>query len=281
MSLNLNIYKIIQSSYLSINDIATLRLDGFFMAIPESEIERVKQSISLAEVVRRRGVELKKKGKQLWGLCPFHSEDEPSFAVDEKKGLWNCLGKCQTGGDAFSFVMKVDGIGFKEAFALLSKNQPSKPATRKEKPVGIIETEINDTGEMTKSEIEYLEKAAAYYHKSLLKNAKAIAYLQSRGITPEAMQTFKLGYVDGTLKDKLNRDGKANLERLGLLNERGNETMFGSVVFPLLDANSNKSVGLYARHIEKKQHLYLSGKRRGVFNPAGAKETEEIILESV
>jgi DNA primase len=96
------------------------------------------------------------------------------------------------------------------------------------------------------------------------------------------MRVFQLGFVDGTLKNKLNPDGKKNLERLGLLNERGNETLFGSVVFPLLDANTNQTVSLYARHIEKKQHLYLAGKRRGVFNPAGAKETEEIILtESV
>jgi DNA primase catalytic core len=249
------------------------------MAIPENEIERVKQTVSLADVVRSRGVTLKKKGRQLWGLCPFHSEDEPSFAVDERKGLWNCLGKCQTGGDAFSFVMKADSIGFKEAFALLSQNSPSTVQSRKEKP---IEAETAGAEAMTKSEAEYLEKAVAYYHKSLLKNEKAIAYLQSRGITPEAMRVFGLGFVDGSLKDKLNPDGKANLERLGILNERGSEMMFGSVVFPLVDANSNKCVGLYARHIEKKQHLYLSGKRRGVFNPSGAKETEEIIVtESV
>lgn len=249
------------------------------MAIPENEIEKVKSNVSLAAVIRSRGVTLVKKGRQFWGLCPFHAEDEPSFAVDEKKGLWNCLGKCQTGGDVFSFVMKTDALNFKQAFALLSENQPSKSATRKEKT---IETETADTGEMTKSEIEYLEKAAAYYHKSLVQNEKAIAYLKERGISPEAIQTFKLGFVDGTLKNKINPDGKSNLERLGLLNERGNETMFGAVVFPLTDATTNQTVGLYARHIEKKQHLYLSGKRRGVFNPAGAKETEEIILtESV
>ncbi len=249
------------------------------MAIPESEIEKLKQSISLAEVIRSRGVELKRKGRQLWGLCPFHAEDEPSLAVDERKGLWNCLGKCQTGGDVFSFVMKADAINFKQAFERLAESAPSKSANRKEKP---IEADTTGAEAMTKSEAEYLEKAVAYYHKSLLKNEKAIAYLTSRGITPEAMRVFGLGFVDGTLKNKINPDGKANLERLGLLNERGNETMFGSVVFPLVDANSNQTVGLYARHIEKKQHLYLSGKRRGVFNPAGAKETEEIILtESV
>jgi DNA primase len=249
------------------------------MAIPEQEIEKIKQSISLAEVIRSRGVTLKKKGRQLWGLCPFHTEDEPSFAVDERKGLWNCLGKCQTGGDVFSFVMKADGISFKAAFELLSENQPTKSATGKEKP---IEAGIAGADEMTKTEAEYLEKAAAYYHKTLLKNEKAIEYLRNRGINAEAIRVFHLGFVDGTLKNKISADGKAHLERLGILNERGNETLFGSVVFPLLDAGANQTVSLYARHTEKRQHLYLAGKRRGLFNPAGAKETEEIILtESV
>jgi energy-coupling factor transporter ATP-binding protein EcfA2 len=115
-----------------------------------------------------------------------------------------------------------------------------------------------------------------------VKNEKAIAYLQSRGVSPEAVQVFRLGFVDGTLKNTLNADGKESLERIGLLNERGNETMYGSVVFPLVDAGTNQPTGLYARHIGKDQHLYLAGKRRGLFNPSGAKETEEIILaESV
>ena len=239
--------------------VAFFHLTAFSMAIAESEIERVKQTVSLADVVRSRGVILKKKGRQLWGLCPFHVEDEPSFAVDERKGLWNCLGKCQTGGDVFSFVMKADAINFKQAFELLAENQPSKTEGRKAKPV-VEETTGADV--MTKAEIEYLEKAAAYYHKSLLKNEKAMAYLDSRGITPEAIRTFKPGYVDGSLKDKLNPDGKKNLESLGLLNERGNETMFGSVVFPLVDANTNQPVGLYARHLEKKQHLSVGQKTR-------------------
>ncbi|MGH6907949.1 MAG: toprim domain-containing protein, partial [Aestuariivirga sp.] len=144
------------------------------------------------------------------------------------------------------------------------------------------ENESKTEGQSPKADAEYLEKAVAYYHKSLVRNEKAIEYLKSRGISAEAIQIFRLGYVDGSLKDKLNTDGKEALERLGLLNEKGNETMFGSVVFPLVDANTNQVVGLYARHSDKKQHLYLSGRRRGVFNPSGAKETDKVILtESV
>lgn len=256
------------------------------MSIPEKEIERVKAEVSLAGVVRSRGVELKKKGRQLWGLCPFHADSEPSFAVDERKGLWNCLGKCGTGGDALSFVMKADGIDFKEAYALLKaecgvgasgaeENSPQRHRDAKER-------QKEEPTDHRKPITDYLEKAVAYYHKSLVKNEKAIEYLKTRGITPEAVQVFRLGYVDGSLRDKLNPDGRASLESLGLLNERGNETMYGSVVFPLVDAGTNQTVGLYARHMGKQQHLYLSGKRRGVFNPSGAKETDEIILaESV
>jgi len=159
--------------------------------------------------------------------------------------------------------MKADGIGFAAAFALLDAETRRHGDAEKKIKTENQRPKTDDSEAMTKSEAEYLEKAAAYYHKSLLKNEKAIAYLQSRGITPEAMHVFQLGFVDGSLKDKTSADGKANLESLGILNERGNETMFGSVVFPLVDANSNQAVGLYARHIEKKQHLYLAGKRRG------------------
>ena len=251
------------------------------MAIPEQEIERVKQTVSLAAVIRARGVELKKKGRQLWGLCPFHTDSEPSFAVDERKGLWNCLGKCATGGDVFSFVMKADGIGFAAAFALLDAETKGRGDAVKKTKTESQRPKTDDEA-MTKTEAEYLEKATAYYHKTLLKNRKAIDYLASRGITQEAIRVFRIGFVDGSLKDKTSADGKKNLERIGLLNERGNETLFGSAVFPLADANTDKPVSLYARHIEKRQHLYLSGKRRGLLGPAGAKETEEIILtESV
>ncbi|MBK6723821.1 MAG: hypothetical protein IPG58_11335 [Acidobacteria bacterium] len=73
-----------------------------------------------------------------------------------------------------------------------------------------------------------------------------------------------------------------SLESLGLLNEKGNETMYGSVVFPLVDAGTNQAVGLYARHTEKQQHLYLSGQAARAFQSGGSKETDEIVLtESV
>jgi DNA primase len=66
------------------------------MAIENEEILALKQTISLAEVVRSRGVELKRKGRQPWGLCPFREEAEPSFAVDERKRLRNRFQVCDS-----------------------------------------------------------------------------------------------------------------------------------------------------------------------------------------
>lgn len=66
--------------------------------IPESEIERLKQEVSLERLVAAQGIELKRHGGDLLGLCPFHNDREPSLVVSPKKNLWHCLGACQTGG---------------------------------------------------------------------------------------------------------------------------------------------------------------------------------------
>lgn len=97
------------------------------------------------------------------GLCPFHEDTEPSFAVDERKGLWNCLGKCGEGGDAFSFVMKADGIGFAEAFALLQEIEPQRRRDAEE------DKQLTTDNRPQTTALEYLEKAVSYYHKSLVK----------------------------------------------------------------------------------------------------------------
>ena len=66
--------------------------------IPEQEIERLKQEVSLISLVERQGITLKKHGKDYLGLCPFHDDKEPSLVISPDKNLWYCLGVCQTGG---------------------------------------------------------------------------------------------------------------------------------------------------------------------------------------
>lgn len=234
------------------------------MLIDKAEIERVKRDNDLAALARGRGVKLTRRGKQLVGLCPFHEDHEPSFIVDPKKQLWNCLGACNEGGDVYRFVMKADSVDFREAHQRLGGGEAEA------KPVSA-------------DDLHWLERALEHYHKRLLETPAAQEYLRSRGITaPEIVTSFRLGYSDGTLAGKLPTEGKAALQRIGVLTGSGRELMSGCVIFPLVAAPSGQVVSLYGRHCERRQHLYLPGERRGVFNPQGARNTDEVIIvESV
>jgi len=103
--------------------------------IPDSELERLKAEVDLAELVRGSGVELARRGKDLVGLCPFHEEQEASFVVSPDKNLFHCLG-CGAGGSVVDWVMKSEGVSFRHAVELLRAGQaggggvrPGKRAT--------------------------------------------------------------------------------------------------------------------------------------------------------
>jgi DNA primase len=63
--------------------------------IPEAVLQRLKQEVSLERLMAARGIELKRHGKDLLGLCPFHDDHEPSLVVTPEKNVWHCLGACQ------------------------------------------------------------------------------------------------------------------------------------------------------------------------------------------
>ena len=83
--------------------------------IPESEIERLKLSVSLVRLVESAGVVLKAHGKDRIGRCPFHDDKTPSLVVSPKTNLWHCLGACQAGGSVIDWVMRCEGVSFREA----------------------------------------------------------------------------------------------------------------------------------------------------------------------
>ena len=237
------------------------------MLIDKAEIERVKRAHELVGFIRSRGISLTRRGKQLAGLCPFHNDHEASFFVDTKKQLWNCLGACHEGGDVYRFVMKADGVDFREAHRRLGGHEAESKCV-------MVEDQ------------QWLERAVDHYHARLLATPAAQDYLRSRGITAtEFVTSFRVGYADGTLAEKLPAEGRRALRRVGVLSGSGHELMRGCVLFPLLaagGANSGHVVDLYGRSLERRRHLYLPGERRGVFNPQGARNTEEVIItESV
>jgi DNA primase len=74
--------------------------------IPDEEVERLKREVSLERLAEARGIKLKRHGKELMGLCPFHEDHSPSCCIDPVKNVWHCKGACGEGGDVIKWVRK-------------------------------------------------------------------------------------------------------------------------------------------------------------------------------
>lgn len=254
--------------------------------IPESELERLKEDVSVEQLVRAHGIELAKSGKDWRGQCPFHEDSTPSFVVTPAKNLWHCFG-CNAGGGPVDWVMKANGISFRHAVELLREGIPSLAAKvgTTHSTVRVLEAPVSNDAD----DVALLAQVVDYYHQSLKASPEAMAYLEQRGIAA-AVEHFKLGYANRTLGLRLpakNRHAgeaiRARLQAVGVIRESGHEHLNGCVVFPWFDA-SGAVAGLYGRKIRDDlrpgtaYHLYLPGLHRGVFNAAGLVGCKEVIL---
>jgi DNA primase len=168
-----------------------------------SAIDEVKQKIDIVEVIGQYTA-LKKAGRNLTALCPFHSEKHPSFFVYPEQQSWHCFGACNTGGDIFAFIMKKEGLDFGEALKMLADRAGVTLPSRER-----FEERKEEKEEFFKAN----EAAALYYHNLLINSAaaaKAKSYLERRGLTPKTIADFQLGYAPDTrdaLKNYLNEKG--------------------------------------------------------------------------
>src|SRR5882724_11090742 len=144
--------------------------------IPDSVIERLKQSISVERLAEARGVELKRHGADLIGRCPFHDDKTPSLVITPAKNLWHCLGACQAGGTVIDWVMKSEGVSFRHAVELLQNDYqplaassagvlPAKHSTVKKLPTAL---------EQGAEDAKLLVQVIDYYHRALLQSPEAI-----------------------------------------------------------------------------------------------------------
>ncbi|MGH8020587.1 MAG: CHC2 zinc finger domain-containing protein, partial [Opitutaceae bacterium] len=175
--------------------------------IPEDEIEKLKREVDIAAVIRARGIELKPSTKgSLIGRCPFHDDAHPSLSVTPGKGLFRCMsGACGKTGNVIMFVQWFDGISWRHAFELL-KNGAAFTGAPTCAPVkkSTVPKLANPLAGVNAADEHAADQAALrqvidYYHARLKENPAALAYLQKRGITAEAIATFKVGFVDRTL----------------------------------------------------------------------------------
>jgi len=256
--------------------------------IPDEQIERLKQEVSLVRLVERQGITLKKHGKDYLGLCPFHDDKEPSLVISPEKNLWHCLGACGEGGDVITWMMKSQGVSFRHAVELLRGGDFSSLVAQpvKRTTVTKLDSPLNADAE----DQALLMQVVDYYHQALKQNPEALEYLNQRGLNhPELIDHFKLGVANRTLAYRLpsttrkaGAEIRGRLQALGILRDSGHEHFNGSLVIPVI--NHHQVLEIYGRKLRDDlrkgtaYHLYLPGPHQGVFNIEALAQSKEIIL---
>ncbi|MEN3002610.1 MAG: DNA primase [Armatimonadota bacterium] len=147
--------------------------------------ETIRERIDLVELVSGY-VQLERAGRNFKGLCPFHTERTPSFYVSPSLNRFHCFG-CGASGDAFAFLMRIEGISFREALRRLAAQ--AGVDLRTESPVYPEEPDEHDR-------LRRALFAAQFYYRHCLQRApRARQYLQQRGLTPATIERFQLGYA--------------------------------------------------------------------------------------
>ena len=202
------------------------------------DIEQVKRSNPIEDVVRRYGVELR-GGRRPTGRCPFHEDRTPSFCVYPETGSFHCFG-CGASGDVIDFVRRAEGLGFREAVQRLgggapgagtSGSAPAAPAPPATPPA----REAERAPELSLEDRLILTAACELYHETLLETPQALRYLEGRGVRPWLARRLRLGTSDGHRLVPYLKRRRLSLKRageLGLLFRSGDETMAGRIVIP-------------------------------------------------
>jgi DNA primase len=154
-----------------------------------STTDEIKAKLDIVDLVSEAGVKLRHAGKNYTGFCPFHdNKHTPAFVVWPETGTWRCFGACNEGGDIFKFVMKKEGIDFKEAL--------NKLADRAGVKVESYQREAPEAKEAYDNLRKLLEDAVVFYRSHLFNNKDVLTYLrEKRKLTDTIIETFGLGYA--------------------------------------------------------------------------------------
>ena len=231
-------------------------------SIPRTFIDDILTKINIVDLINSR-VKLKKAGRDYQACCPFHHEKTPSFTVSDKKQFYHCFG-CGAHGNAISFLMEYDKLEFVEAVEELA---------------GFLGLEIpyekrphfNDSGKQvnfqTKRNLyELMQEIAKFYQQQLPLNIPAQSYLQQRGLSPEIIDRFQIGYVPNAMDTVYRQFGKTREEQqklfdLGMLsrNDRGNvyDKFRNRIMFPIRDRRG-RTVAFGGRVLTDEKPKYLN-----------------------
>ncbi|WP_164216144.1 DNA primase [Virgibacillus sp. YIM 98842] len=236
--------------------------------IPEHIIEEVRAANDIVDVIGEY-IQLKKQGKNYFGLCPFHGEKTPSFSVTQEKQIFHCFG-CGKGGNAVTFLMEMESYSFYEAIEQLANR------AGKQLPENTIKKEASNLSHENQQMLEAHEWLTKLYHHLLryTKDGKeGYRYFADRGIGDEAIDTFQLGFaphIKGFTAEFLEKKGfhLQGLLKNGLVSMLDDQTTIdrfgGRVIFPIRN-HLGKTVAFGGRSLGKQEPKYLNSPETELF----------------
>ena len=233
--------------------------------IPKSFIDDIVGRADIVEIINSR-VPLKKAGREYRACCPFHNEKTPSFWVNPVKQFYHCFG-CQAHGTVLSFLMNYDHLPFVEAVedlaSRLGVEVPREAGTGNVAPV-VSDDLYAVTG-----------KVATFYGEQLASNERAQAYAARRGLTPEIIARFNIGYAPDSWNEVLKRFGASDASRqkltdTGLIIEREKgdgwyDRFRDRLMFPIRDARG-RVIAFGGRVLDQGEPKYLNSPETLLFH---------------
>ena len=235
--------------------------------ITDEDKERVRQATDLVALVAET-VELRQRGQEFWGCCPFHGEKNPSFKVNPNTGLWHCFG-CGEGGDVFSYVQKRENLEFPDAIRYLADRAG----------IELAEERGGQRGPRRNRLIECLTEAESFYSTMLMRSrsegaAQARAYFAGRGFGSDVCRRWGLGYAPGhgALVAHLRQKGFSAREIVAAdlavdRSGRPSDRFYERVMFPIHD-ELGRTIAFGGRIMGKKKDVakYVNTRDTAVFN---------------
>ncbi len=229
-------------------------------------IEEVRQNNDVVDIISQY-VHLTRKGRNYFGLCPFHNEKSPSFSVSPDRQIFHCFG-CGVGGNVYTFLMKIEGITFKESLEQLAERANIQLPT--------LENSADTAKEELKAKVYKVnEFTAEFYHQNLYKPVAKTAqeYVKKRKMNKETLEAYKIGY-SGRF-DELYRELKAHgfgekeILESGLVNKNDNGTYIdryrNRLMFPICDARG-KVIAFGGRVLDDSKPKYINSPENVVYS---------------
>jgi DNA primase len=235
---------------------------------PDTVIEEIIEKNDIVDVVSDY-VKINRKGKDYFGLCPFHNEKTPSFSVVPSKQIYYCFG-CGKGGNVLNFISSIENVEYIDAIKMMAERASvSLPESSDSK-------ERENSGYIRKL-VEINTEAARFYHSQLQDNTDALSYLRNRKIKDSVITKFGIGYAPDSWDSVLKYlKGKGYIEKdimkAGLL-KKGNTSYYDSfrnrIMFPIIDMR-NRVIGFGGRILSGEGAKYINSPETPAYNKSSS-----------